>query len=221
MNSKLLSVRQFLLRLWYTARGRIATCGSRVQHCWRKFAVCPPHSQDVAYQSATAWLKKLNPKADAQGYDKALTYAWRRFDQVNSASETLDKKADNIMRNAGLVAGLLGLAINTIKISYPQLLIPSLVAFTASLIIAALACNPTGGATSASVADVIDDVADGHTSDAWMAASVHCAIVGRNALNNWKADRIRWATYAFCIGLALFLVPVSVMWTWYGPAGQP
>lgn len=183
--------------------------------------MCPPHSQDVAYQSATAWLKKLNPKADAQGYDKALTYAWRRFDQVNSASETLDKKADNIMRNAGLVAGLLGLAINTIKISYPQLLIPSLVAFTASLIIAALACNPTGGATSASVADVIDDVADGHTSDAWMAASVHCAIVGRNALNNWKADRIRWATYAFCIGLALFLVPVSVMWTWYGPAGQP
>lgn len=208
MNDQLSKVKASLSRGWGSARVRCTSGWARV----RKYCVCPSFDQDKAYLEALAWLRAFAPSSDVQGYDKALSYALRRYDQVSSASETLDKKADNLMRNAGLVAGLLGLAINTIKIEYPASLIPSLVAFTASLVLAALACNPTGGATSASVADVIDDITAGHPSEAWIAASVHCAIVGRNALNNWKADRIRWATYAFCAGLGLFLVPTAIMW---------
>jgi hypothetical protein len=179
---------------------------------WKRLAVCPPYDQDEDYQQAFDWLQNFKPLDTVQGYDKALEYAWRRFEQVSSASETLDKKADNIMRNAGLVAGLIGLAINIIKIDYPAALVPSLAAFMFSLILAALACNPTGASATASVQDVLEDVTNGHSSDAWMAASLTCAIAGRNAMNNWKADRIRWSTYAFCAGIVAFALPVSLMW---------
>jgi hypothetical protein len=185
---------------------------AKAKAIWLRLAVCPKFADDENYKSATQWIENFTPSSSSEGYDKALAYAWRKYDQVTSASEALDKKADNLMRNAGLVAGLLGLAINTIQIGYPQWLIPSLVAFTASLMLAAFACNPTGGATTASVQDVLDDVTSGHSSDAWIAASISCAIAGRSAMNNWKAERIRWATYAFCAGLSLFLVPVAVMW---------
>ena len=112
------------------------------------------------------------------------------------------------MRNAGIVAGLLGIALNTLKINEPKLLVPSLVAFVAALVASAIACNPAGGATSASVSDVLDDVKEGHSSDAWIAASLHCAVVGRSCLNAWKSTRIKWATGAFVAGLLMFLLPL-------------
>lgn len=176
--------------------------------------VPPSYVHDSSYKGSEAWLRQFKPNPQTEGYDKALEYAWKKFDHASAASDTLDKKADNLMRNAGLVAGLLGLALNTLKLGEPHLLVPSLVAFTISLIFAALACNPTGGATSASVHDVLDDIGAGHSSDAWLAASIHCAIVGRSSLNNWKAKRIRWATAAFCIGLVLLLLP---LWWPYVP----
>ena len=190
----------------------VRACTGRVGSCWKWFAVCPPYDKDAAYEAANAWLRNdFKPNSEIQGYDKALAYAWRRFDQGSSASETLDRKADNIMRNAGLIGGLLGLAMNTLKMGEPRLLIPSLVAFIVSLMFAAVACSPTGSAATASVEDAISDIGAGHSSDAWIAASLHCAVVGRDAVNNWKAKRIRWATYALCAGLVLFLLPIVGM----------
>jgi hypothetical protein len=190
-------VKEFLKRGRANAGARGRECAGRVRGCWNWFAVCPPFDQDPAYQAANAWLHdEFKPNSEIQGYDKALAYAWRRFDQGASASETLDKKADNIMRNAGLIAGLLGLAMNTLHMGQPKLLIPSLVAFIVSLMFAA---------------DAISDIGAGHSSDAWISASLHCAVVGRDAVNNWKAKRIRWATYALCAGLVLFLLPIVGM----------
>lgn len=171
----------------------------------------PSYSLGKAYLAAIEWLKQFQPSEKAEGYDKALEYAWRKFDQVCSASEMLDKKADNLMRNAGLVAGLLGLSLNTLKVDTPKLLIPPLLAFVVSLIFAALACAPAGGATTATVRDLLEDIGKGHAKDSWIAARVHCAIVGRASLNNWKASRIRWSTCAFCLGLFLFLLPILAL----------
>lgn len=168
----------------------------------------PEYTQSSGYKAAENWLNELTAPEKTEGFDKALEYAWKRYDQVQSASETLDKKADNLMRNAGLVAGLLGLVMNSFKNVDARLLVPSLVAFILSLIFSVIACNPTGGATSASVDDVIDDIRKGHTSDFWIAASLHLAVVGRMCLNNWKADRIRWSTTLFCAGLIFLALPV-------------
>jgi len=168
----------------------------------------PDYKESSGFKAAEKWLSEQTAPDDTEGFDKGLEYAWKRYDQVSSASETLDKKADNLMRNAGLVAGLLGVVMNTLKVVDPRFLAPSLGAFVLSLICAAIACNPTGGATSASVDDVVDDIRKGHASDFWIAGSLHLAIVGRTCLNNWKADRIRWSTTLFCIGLALLVLPV-------------
>jgi hypothetical protein len=191
---------------------RVSKVLARARQHWRRFAVCPSYLEDSNYKLSETWLREFKPSDSAQGYDKGLTYAWRRFDEVTASSETLDKKADNVMRNAGLVAGLLGLAINAVHVGHPWLLIPSLIAFVVSLVLAAIACNPTGGATTASVQDLLDDITSGHANDAWIAASISCAVAGRNVTNNWKAERIRWATYAFCAGLILFVVPVIATW---------
>lgn len=179
---------------------------------WGRALTRPPTYQtDRSYRAAIDWLQKFKPSGEVQGYDKALEYAWRKFDQVCAASEMLDKKADNLMRNAGLVAGLLGLSLNTLKVDTPKLLIPSLMAFIISLIFAAIACAPAGGATTATVCDLLDDIGNGRAKDSWIAASVHCAIVGRGSLNNWKASKIRWSTRAFCLGLFLFALPMLAL----------
>jgi hypothetical protein len=181
----------------------------------RALFVCPPFDQHCDYHDAKEWLGKFAPVLDREGYDKALEYAWKRYEQAGSASETLDKKADNLLRNAGLVAGLLGIGINAFRIDTPALLVPSLILFTASMFFGAIACNPAAGATSASVQDLLDDITAGHTSDAWVAASIHLAIVGRTCGNEWKAQRIRWSTAAFCLGLLAFLLPIS--WLYLRP----
>ena len=140
---------------------------------------------------------------------RGIEYAWKRFEQVSAASDTLDKKADNLMRNAGLVAGLGGIVMNSsFQMGNKWFIVPSLVAFIASLILAAWACSPTDGATSASIKDVLEDVSQGHPLDEWLAGSLHCASVGRAYLNTWKGARIQWATTTFCLGLLLLLLPI-------------
>lgn len=173
-----------------------------------RIIIPPKFAKSAAYREAESWLQGFKPSDNSEGYDKALQYAWKQYDGATSASETLDKKADNLMRNAGLVAGLLGVAMNALTLQKVIYLVPALITFIASLILSAVACNPTAGATTASVHDLLDDVTEGHSSDAWVAASIHCAIVGRTSLNDWKAARIRWATWAFCIALLCFLIPL-------------
>lgn len=173
----------------------------------------PDFTRSREYQEARNWLNcQFQPLSDEPTYESALEYAWKKYDEVLDGAQTLDKKADNLMRNAGLVAGLIGIAINTLKIPVPELLFPSLICFVISLALAALACNPAPTSTPTSVEDLLEDISAGHRTVPWMAASLHIAITGRGAVNTWKAARIRWATGTFCAGLLLFLLPVAIFY---------
>lgn len=218
-------LKAFLLKLWSCCQwlaAKLLAC------CWRFAAkllvdswwlVRPPdYTCGPAYAEAMTWLNRFQPDESLSGFDDALAYAWKKFDQAHSASESLDKKADILMRNAGIVGGLLGITFNFVKPAgavgldswTATLLIPSLVALLVSLIFAAHAHQPAGHASSATVSDLLDDIAAGKGSQAYLAASLHLAIVGRGCLNDWKARHLTISTYSFVVGLMLLLVPFIV-----------
>jgi hypothetical protein len=167
--------------------------------------VPPPHEKSKDYEAAIAWLHRFKPSGD-EGYDKALAYAWKKYDEICSASEALDRKANNLVQSTGVVTGLLGFGITSLQLSHIGWTIPTFVLGVASIILAAVACSPSASPTSASVADLLDDITEGHKTDAWIAASLHCAIRGRDVTNNWKAARIRWATWILAIGLGWLVI---------------
>lgn len=184
---------------------------------WGVFA-CPPFDSSPRYIEACEWHSNYTPageKDERGGYDAALEYAWRRYEQACDAETTLDKKANNLLRNASIIAGLLGLGLGTLKLTAPAMLLPSLALFTLSMAMASIACNPTVGATSASVKDLLDDIAESHMYANWdrnalVAGSIHCAITGKEWVCEWKANRIRASTLAFVGALFFFALPVAM-----------
>jgi hypothetical protein len=185
----------------------------RIYAGWRRCRlvfIAPRYTDTPEYENATKWLGEFKP-IDSDGYVKGLEYAWKMFEKIASAGDALDRKADNIIKSAGLIAGLLGLAINTLRVGEPTAFAPALIAFVVSLLFAAVACSPTANAASAGVNDLLDDITDGKHKDAFVAASIHCAIAGCSAVNDWKARRIRWSTTAFVIGLCLLLLPIIAL----------
>jgi hypothetical protein len=191
-------------RLW---RLRIGKVRRTVRHLF----ISPPwYKRQPDYVAATRWLKHFQPSKEVQ-YDKALAYAWKKYDEICAASETLDRKANNLIQSVGILTGLLGFGITSLKLGSEVLMAPSLVCGILSIIVAALTGSPSGSATSASVADVLDDITGGHDGDAWTTASLHCAIKGRESFNNWKATRIRWATCLLTGGLIWLVLVLLVL----------
>ncbi len=185
----------------------IRTC-SWLYNKLRSLFMPPDFNEDASYLKAVEWLQKdFRPTAAIEGYGQALQYAWRKLDSAASASETLDKKAMHLMTTFTAISGVLGVAINAWHVANPYLLMPALIAFASASVLAAIACNPAADAAIASVRDLLDDIGKGHANDAWLAASIHCAVEGKSCLNRWKARRIRWATSAFCLGLVLSFFP--------------
>lgn len=172
------------------------------------FSLYPPHYETTPeYTAARAWFRRYQPTADG-GYDKALDYAWRAFEQIGKASEALDRKAESIMKADGLFAGAIGIGINALQIKSPAAFVPAVIFFIFSLIAAAIAYKPTGHATTAGVNDLLDDVNTGHGHDAYVAGSIYCAIVGSGTVNGWKATRLKYAIGFQVVALVCLLIPV-------------
>ena len=169
----------------------------------------PPIEDSPAYQNARTWIKEFKPSTEVEGYEKGLAYAWKKYDEICAASDTLDRKAHELMRSAGIVTGLLGFGAGALKLDDMRWLASSFIAGVVSIAVSAIACRPTASTTSASVKNSLEDIDAGHNSDVWIAASLHCAISGREDTNNWKAKRIMWATWILVLALLLLIVAVS------------
>src|SRR5688572_23719019 len=83
---------------------------------WTRETFYPPDFRNNdEYRKAFAWLGKQgdceSDKGD--GSDPALSYAWKRYEESTAVLESLDKKGDNLMKNTGLAAALIGVSVNT------------------------------------------------------------------------------------------------------------
>ena len=191
----------------------IAATGKLMLTKLRDFFTAPKYTETKEYKAAADWLKSFEAE-DSTEYDKAIDYAWKMFEQVSTTSETLDRKAENLMRLVGLVGGLLALAVNTFEVALSRMITLPLLVLICSLFFALQAYTPAARAVPARASDLLDDLTKrgkgNRDIDAYLAGSIHCATAGIQGINRWKANKLWWSAWMFLIGLVLLAINIGI-----------
>lgn len=192
------------IRVWFS--NRVAWLAS----WWR----CPSLVGVSAYQEAKVWHAAYNPTtADA---DFALAFAQRQYDELARITESIDQKADVLVRTSATMAPVLVAAIAAFKLDRPMTFLPTAVGLLLSLIIASLTRRPTGLLMANSIADLLDDLNAGTHSENELklhtAANLHLAGAARLAVNRWKARQVNRATVLLCLAISLLALPLLRVW---------
>jgi len=202
-----------------TARVNHNFLGSRI-NAWKLWWVAPDIKDpgvDPELAEAEHWAEHHAPVGLADVYPVTLDHARRQYEQMVAISDSFDKKADDLMRIAGVSAAL----ENSRMLPYV------VVSFVATVLISAIAKRPIkiampmetrillkatdlhglqriattelGGTTGG-------DQPNQFTKDkieGTMAASYHATTLGVRVGVKWKAGMLTRATVCFCLGMVL------------------
>lgn len=84
-------------------RGRAVQAASYFKGYWSH----PVLSDNIVYQDAEQWIREYMPCGGTEGsYASALKFSKDQYDQSLKLTESLDKKSDDIIRTAGVIAGV-------------------------------------------------------------------------------------------------------------------
>ncbi len=172
--------------------------------------------EDDDHQDAENWVLAYNPRglASDDAYNSALKYAERLYDQVVKINEALDKKLDDLWRNASTIGTILAAAARFLPLTYSLgssvLLVLALIFLALTVVLSADTRGPAAMAVPTAIRSILDVVeADPPPTKSEVegveAASYHFATVGMTRVNLWKSKQSKRATSLFCIGL-FFLV---------------
>jgi hypothetical protein len=176
----------------------------------KTWLIAPPFEQDERYRDALQWGRDFSPEPDKDSYSAALEFAKKKCENNVSHFDGLDKKADDLMRISVTVAALLVAAVRALEVKMTAWLIASFLCFLFAVILCAIARRPTIQATPGSVREVLGFVEDFRIRDrfqteALLAVSLHCAVVGIQPQIRWKAEQLSRATLLFVVGIVLLL----------------
>lgn len=176
----------------------------------------PPHwSEGPIYRQQAAWIEEFKSETGAHG-SLALEQARRNYDEATRCFESLDAKAAELLKTAGMLATIEGLAVANLGFHPGLCLKLSL----GALLVAAAVCalcrrallRPGGIPIKDLMApfDVDQQGAPRHipNPEAWLAASIEGATIAFRDLEEWKARNISAATWLVVIALALLLASV-------------
>ncbi len=217
-----------------TSRNLAGTCFARLGvrfgylgawSWWKTWSEPPdpadPRSDDIR-SDARSWVLNYTPgRSDETGaYGSALKYAERQYDRSIKLSEELDKKLDDLGRNALAIGAIVAAATRFLSIAGPisssPLLLAALICFAATVIIAARTRGPiltTVPTTSRTILEVIESepLPGREAVEAVQAASYYFADVETNSFNSWKGRQLARATVIFCAGLLFLISALSFM----------
>lgn len=172
------------------------------------------------------WALDYFPPREDDSYRITLEYAEKRYKACLDLSADLDKKLDDLVRTAATVGTIIATVMRFLGTDNPfrdsKLLIPSLICFGVTVLVAAWSRRPTKIRTPAKIRGVLV-VTDkpsyikgtgeqiwGYLSEgkikALLTSSFHLAEVGTNEVNEWKAKQLRRATIFFCVGVVLLFL---------------
>ncbi len=172
------------------------------------------------------WALDYFPPRDDESYKVTLAYAESRYKASLDLSTDLDKKLDDLVRTAATVGTIIATVIRFLGTDNPfkdsKLLVPSLVCFGVTVLVAAWSRRPAKIRTPAKIRGVLM-VTDKPSYRAlsgeqmWaflseqklkglLTSSYHIAEVGTNDVNEWKAKQLRRATIFFCVGIVLLFL---------------
>ncbi|MEW6411480.1 MAG: hypothetical protein AB1483_03295 [Candidatus Zixiibacteriota bacterium] len=170
---------------------------------------------DPRYARADEFMRSFEP-LDNRSYEWVYEYAIRTFEMADRSLDTLDAKAESMVRYLGPGSGILGvglasLAASEISVRKPELVI---VAFGVMCILAAIlaafrALLPHPHTFGASVQDATKVA--GHYDDrdkclGYCAAGLGVSIAVLRIVSEKKAQQLRWCHGLFFAGIAAFLI---------------
>ena len=184
----------------------------------------PSLDESVVYQRAKDWVEEYRPTASIDAvYAPSLKFAEKRYEQALKLTDGLDRKSDDIVRTAGVIAGVVAAAARISGAGVSDMtkislyVIVALGVFVLAVLLAVRARAPADLATPMEVKDVLMvaefqqfDPEAGPTGpttvpmlEAATAASYHLAVIGMDVINDWKARQLGRSSVAFCIGVAI------------------
>jgi len=181
---------------------------------WRRMWKLPNLDKDAWVREAEQWVNDYTPMNKPELYSVALKYAEQRYEQATQAYESMDKKADDLMRTAGTLSAVLVTLAKLFEMTRPITIVPAVICLVASVILAARVRWPMDFRTPMDTQNlmlVVDNpnVTDKHVVEAVAAASYHAATVGLLVLIRWKATLLERSAGMFCVGLVLLaLIPI-------------
>lgn len=181
---------------------------------WLNSWVMPDLDRNPNVREAEKWVADYNPKQKPELYSIVLKFSEQRYEQTLKIYDSIDKKADDLMRTAGALGAALVAAAKLLDMSQPRAIVPAVGFLVISVIIAARSRWPAESKTPMSARDYFqvadnDNVNDKYVLEAVAAASCHAATVGLLVLIAWKANQLKRSSWAFCIGLAaLVFIPI-------------
>lgn len=162
------------------------------------------------YCESNDWFKSFEPKPDFD-YEVLLAYAAEKYKDETAAFESLDKKAEGAFNLAAALAALVFSAINMShsSLTFGPWIRASFVCFFLSMLYSMLCRQPMEKSTSAKIPSALAH-AERHGGveavKGELAASLHCAIVGTNVANSWKADKLVLITLLLVIAIGCLMI---------------
>ncbi len=161
------------------------------------------------WRNADEWYKQFNPKKEDADYKRVLDFATSRYDEMKKAHEDLDKKAEwcfalAIATTGGLIAyrDKLEMTLNWCA--------PSLVFLLGAMWFALRTKLPGPSAAPFAVSGGIERTENTEHFDAWLCASLHCATIGMEVVNAWKARQLQAAGRLIVVGIFVLCVMACV-----------
>jgi hypothetical protein len=172
--------------------------------------------EDDAHWEAAEWVLGYTPgrPEDGEVYNSALKYAERQYDQSVKINEAIDKKLDDLWRNASTIGTILAAAAKLFPMTAPvaasPLMVAALIFLAVTVILSAYTRGPASMAVPTNTRSILAVIeSDPPPSKAQVegveAASYHFATIGMTRVNLWKSRQTKRATVLFCTGL-MFLV---------------
>jgi len=170
-------------------------------------------TDDDAWQTENAWVQQFLTD-DADLGQRVLGHAIRRYDESVKRFERLDARAAELIRTAGMLAGIEVAAYSALRPAAAPW--PFFVASLVCLVVVVFVCIVVRAPRRRPMMLSVRELADGAVTaaveqrDSWQAGSLHLTTEGYFVVNNWMASGLAIAHYVFATAVAL-LVPWAVL----------
>ena len=165
--------------------------------------VCSEHRQWVADYKA-----KEIPSSDL-----VLELAREKYRGFDQSFETLDLKASEVLRTSGLIATILVASIGALALPLGWPIALALFFLLLAMLIALWCRRPLPHPTPPTIRKILTDGSELQpcVMQTWLAVAFHRSAEEYRLVVNWKADRVREATFFLSLGLFVLMLTAAVI----------
>jgi len=164
----------------------------------------PDYHADKSHVDAQEWAQSFQAReAEALDGELLLDEARAQFAELGRALDSLDEKAERLLRTCATIAGLIVAACTGFKIVPGVALSLSLAAIVIAIVTLCVAQMPMSVPARPDLKYMLEKLPaqDGHKR-AWIAASFWRSMAGFHAALEWKAKRVQQSVWLLAFAVA-------------------